>query len=79
MHPVLKDISNPWPENVGEARRVQEALRKRLKIIPLRKPPSYIASLDAAFSGGGPFPLAGGVPSCVIILANLFKRGPFRC
>jgi deoxyribonuclease V len=51
MHPVLKGIGTAWPENVRDARRVQETLRKRLKIIPLRKLPSYIASLDAAFLG----------------------------
>jgi deoxyribonuclease V len=65
MHPVLKGVSDPlkgvidplkgvrdrWPGNVREARRLQEALRGKLRVVPLRKAPSLIASLDAAFSG----------------------------
>jgi deoxyribonuclease V len=47
----LKGVYDPWPTNVREARKVQEALMGRLRITPLKKPPSLIASLDAAFLG----------------------------
>lgn len=51
MKAILKGIRDPWPANVQEAKKVQEALMARLRITPLRKPPSLIASLDAAFLG----------------------------
>jgi deoxyribonuclease V len=40
-----------WPTSIDEAREIQETLRKRLKVIPLRETPKYIAAVDAAFSG----------------------------
>lgn len=40
-----------WPENVHEARSLQKALREKVRIEPLKKPPALIAALDAAFSG----------------------------
>jgi deoxyribonuclease V len=41
-----------WPVNINEARELQCALRKKIKINPLGKQPEYIAGVDAAFSGG---------------------------
>jgi deoxyribonuclease V len=38
-----------WPSNIEDARTVQEKLRHRVKIAPLRKQPRYIAAVDAAF------------------------------
>ncbi|MFZ6017012.1 MAG: deoxyribonuclease V [Nitrospirota bacterium] len=38
-----------WPEDITEAREIQEILRKKVRIIPLRKSPEYIAGVDAAF------------------------------
>jgi deoxyribonuclease V len=40
-----------WPRDIGAAREVQDILRKRVKILPLRKTPAYIAAVDAAFAG----------------------------
>ncbi|MEW6675856.1 MAG: deoxyribonuclease V [Nitrospirota bacterium] len=38
-----------WPEDITEAREIQEILRKKVRIISLRKSPEYIAGVDAAF------------------------------
>ena len=38
------------PKNREEAKRIQLALRKKLKIIPLGNKPEFIAGVDAAFS-----------------------------
>jgi deoxyribonuclease V len=38
-----------WPETIQEARAVQLALKDKVKIIPLRKDPKFIAGVDAAF------------------------------
>ncbi len=51
-----------WPENVKRARNIQKIFRKRVKITHLRKPPEYIAGVDAAFSEGH-----------VICVASLYK------
>lgn len=44
-------IKNFWPEDILEAKRIQDVLRKRVKIIPLKKTPEIIAGVDAAFAG----------------------------
>jgi len=38
-----------WPKTLQDARALQELLRKKVKIVPVRKPPQYIAGVDAAF------------------------------
>jgi deoxyribonuclease V len=40
-----------WPKNIGEARKIQHEIKERVKIIPLKRNPGYIAGVDAAFSG----------------------------
>ncbi len=39
-----------WPGSIAEARRLQEQLRKKVRIVPYRKEPQYVAGVDAAFS-----------------------------
>jgi deoxyribonuclease V len=39
-----------WPVNIVEARAVQMAMKDKVKIIPFRKNPKFIAGVDAAFS-----------------------------
>lgn len=38
-----------WPKNIQEAKNIQTALRYKVKIIPFRKTPEFIAGVDAAF------------------------------
>jgi deoxyribonuclease V len=38
-----------WPGTIQEAKAVQLALKDRVRIIPLRKEPKFIAGVDAAF------------------------------
>lgn len=38
-----------WPKNIQEAKNIQIALRDKVKIIPLRKKPEFVAGVDAAF------------------------------
>ncbi|MEK6690279.1 MAG: deoxyribonuclease V [Nitrospirota bacterium] len=38
-----------WPDNITEAKTIQNTLRKKVKVIPLKKNPMYIAGVDAAF------------------------------
>lgn len=40
-----------WPRDIRGARALQESLRKKVKIHPLRRPLELIAGADAAFSG----------------------------
>jgi deoxyribonuclease V len=40
-----------WPLELSKAREVQEALGAKVRILPLRKQPRYVAALDAAFRG----------------------------
>ena len=40
-----------WPEDIQTARRIQIELSRRVTICPLRKRPSLIAGVDAAFCG----------------------------
>jgi deoxyribonuclease V len=44
-------IKNLWPKDILEAKKIQDVLRKRVKIIPLKKTPELIAGVDAAFTG----------------------------
>ena len=39
-----------WPKNIRDAKAIQDVLRDRVKIIPLKKLPHFIAAVDAAFS-----------------------------
>jgi deoxyribonuclease V len=41
-----------WPETItiAEARRLQEQLRRKVRIVPIEEPPRFIAGVDAAFS-----------------------------
>ena len=41
-----------WPRDTPTARRIQIELRKKVRIRPLKKRPSYIAGVDAAFGDG---------------------------
>ena len=38
-----------WPKDLKRAKQIQEILRKKVKITPLKKKPKYIAGVDAAF------------------------------
>lgn len=40
-----------WPEDITESRKIQETLKKKVKIIPFKGYPFFIAGVDAAFSG----------------------------
>jgi len=39
-----------WPHSIDEAKAVQLAMKDRVKIIPLRRKPRFIAGVDAAFT-----------------------------
>ncbi len=41
-----------YPENIDRAREAQVHLLKKLKLVPLTKPPRLLAAVDAAFSDG---------------------------
>jgi len=38
-----------WPKDIKKARMIQEILKGKVKIAPLKKSPRYIAGVDAAF------------------------------
>lgn len=40
-----------WPRDIRGAKALQESLRERVRIEPLKRPPKLIAGADAAFSG----------------------------
>lgn len=44
-------IRKLWPDDISEAKRIQDVLRKRVKIIYPKKTPGIIAGVDAAFTG----------------------------
>lgn len=44
-------IRKLWPDDISEAKKIQDVLRKMVKIIPLKKIPEIIAGVDAAFAG----------------------------
>lgn len=39
-----------WPKDIKRAKMIQEVLKEKVKITPLKKSPKYIAGVDAAFS-----------------------------
>ncbi|HUJ18244.1 MAG TPA: endonuclease V [Nitrospirota bacterium] len=39
-----------WPDTIAEARELQERHRPRVRIVPLKKDPEFVAGADAAFS-----------------------------
>jgi deoxyribonuclease V len=39
-----------WPEDIAEAGKIQDTIRRRVRITPLRKVPRFVAGVDAAFS-----------------------------
>jgi deoxyribonuclease V len=41
-----------WPDNIEEARKFQEELRKGIKLEPLSEPPASVAGCDASYSEG---------------------------
>lgn len=43
---------NSWPTDISEARQIQDALSKQVKIIPLKKMPELIAGVDASIDSG---------------------------
>lgn len=43
----IKDL---WPKRIAQAKEVQNVLRRRVKIIRLKKIPSFIAAVDASFN-----------------------------
>lgn len=38
-----------WPDNITEAKTIQDTLKNKIRITPLKKNPRYIAGVDAAF------------------------------
>ena len=38
-----------WPKDLGRARKIQELLSKKVKIVPLHSDPKYVCGLDAAY------------------------------
>jgi len=38
-----------WPKDIKRARMIQEVLKEKVRITPLKKRPEYIAGVDAAF------------------------------
>jgi len=39
-----------WPKTLSEARKIQDSLKDKVRVEPLRKTPRYIAGVDAAFT-----------------------------
>lgn len=42
---------NDWPTTLAEARRVQEALARQVRLVSTGREPAIVAGVDAAFSG----------------------------
>lgn len=42
-----------WPKDITEARKIQDTLKEKIKIVPLEKDPRFISGVDAAFSKDG--------------------------
>lgn len=40
-----------WPDDRDRLKDIQEALRRKIRIMPLERPPETVAGIDAAFSG----------------------------
>ena len=52
IKPLIRSYSHPrWPEDRDKLRRIQESLRKRIRLSPLEKEPKFVAGVDAAFFG----------------------------
>ena len=45
---------HPWPSTYREAVRIQEDLRSRLRLKPLRQPAALVAGADVSYSKGSP-------------------------
>jgi deoxyribonuclease V len=58
----LKKSRSIWPDTITDAKAIQLALKDKVKIIPLRKDPKFIAGVDAAF-----------LENKVIGVASIFK------
>ncbi len=56
-----------WPGTVEDAKALQDALRHRVRIVPLKKEPRYVAAVDAAFTHDK-----------IIAVATLFDRLSMR-
>lgn len=56
-----------WPKDISKAKEIQDALRKRVNIIPLKKTPALIAAVDASF-----------IDDKVIAVATLYKYPELR-
>ncbi|MEW6110385.1 MAG: deoxyribonuclease V [Nitrospirota bacterium] len=54
--------TNPWPKDISQARRIQDALKKLVRITPKRLTSGYIAAVDASF-----------VENKIIAVATLYK------
>jgi len=57
-----KGIKDLWPDTLSEARAVQDRLRKKVKVVPLKRLPARIAAVDAAF-----------VHDAVVAVASLYS------
>jgi deoxyribonuclease V len=40
-----------WPDNIAEARKLQDELKRGIRLEPFPGPPAYIAGCDASYSG----------------------------
>lgn len=40
-----------WPKTIAEAKAIQNILKEKARIVPLRKNPRFVAALDAAIAG----------------------------
>ncbi len=47
-----------WPEGIAEARALQRALKEKIRIVPFKKRPEYVAAADATFFGDIVFSVA---------------------
>ncbi len=47
-----RTLENLWPEDIAEAKKIQNYLAPKVKITPLRKKPNFIAAVDASFFDG---------------------------
>lgn len=56
-----------WPKDISKAKEIQDALRKQVNIIPLKKTPALIAAVDASF-----------IDDKVIAVATLYKYPELR-
>lgn len=73
-----------WPGDIQGAKEVQDALRKEVKIIPLRKTPSTVGAVDAAFFNDSvvavatlySFPAMEHLEDAVVIEETLFPYVP---